>query len=324
MNKLTHAAISFLFLLSLCSCNYVIGSQIEPIKSEVTEFDLLEAKSIIESEVGEKLIADISTKDAVTRQEFDAFLSAMHNEYNDNSPWALMFFYNTEFEDESVNTLHLTKNMFYPTIYHEDIEIVSANVTHTYYEDETLDLVILTIRVEYTGTDSNLKGWYRENMYRKIDNTWVFDNFGGSQLNFLGDEFTQDYLKLKNTITFDDQRQVEQLITTYFSALENKSYLEAWQLTSYEQQGYYPKTHALNEHWGLDSIKLVSCHGILSPSLSETGEVLLNIPTILFLVKLDILPVAGTAWDEGINERFVMVTKDDDGRWKIDGLATSP
>lgn len=198
MKTLTLAAISFIFLITLSSCTRIVyGSQIEPIKTEVTDFNLQEAQKMIKSEVGEKLIVDISTKDAVTRQEFDSFITAMHNQYNDNSPWAMMFFNNTEFEDESVNIIHLNKKMFYPTIYHENIEIVSAKVTHIYYEDETLDLIFLSIRIEYTGEDSNLKGWYRENIYRKVDNTWVFDNFGGSQLNFLGDEFTPVYLKLK-------------------------------------------------------------------------------------------------------------------------------
>ena len=197
MKKLFIAAISLMFIFSLCACNIAHGEPIEPTKTEVVDFDLQEAKRMIESDVGEKFIAEISTKDAVTRQEFDAFVAAMKSQYNDNTPWAMMFFYNTEFEDQSVNMLHLNKNMFYPTIYHENVEIVSAHVTHVYYEDKTLDLILLAIRIEYIGDDGNLKGWYRENVYRKINDTWMFANFTGTQQNFLGEPFTPVYLKLK-------------------------------------------------------------------------------------------------------------------------------
>lgn len=127
-----------------------------------------------------------------------------------------------------------------------------------------------------------------------------------------------------NNVTIDDQKQVEQLITSYFSALEKEDYIAAWELTSSNQQKNYSKTQAINEHWGLDTIKLMSMEGTLPPSLSETGEVTPNTPTILFIVKLDIKPAEGSAWEDGINDRFIMVTKDNDGKWKIDGLATGP
>jgi hypothetical protein len=197
MKRFTFAACVLLLIAVLCSCNYY-GHQIEPVKTEVQDFDLEEAQRMLESSAAEKLIADISVKESVSRQEFDAFISVLQNEYGDNYyPWAAMFFDNREFEDESVNVLYLNDNMFYPTLYHEDIELTSAKITDYFYEDNSLNMSILTIRIEYTGDDANLKEWYRESNYKKIDNTWVFDHFTGPQQNFLGDEFKPDYLKLK-------------------------------------------------------------------------------------------------------------------------------
>jgi len=49
-----------------------------------------------------------------------------------------------------------------------------------------------------------------------------------------------------------------------------------------------------------------------------------NTPTICFEVKLEIKPEPDTAWDKGMNWRLVNVVKEDDGRWRINGLATGP
>ena len=194
MKRLFTTLYSFLFIFTLCSCSNV-GQPLVPIRTDISYLDIQEAKKIIEP--GNKLIADISIKESVTRQQFEQFLSDIKTTYRDDIPWAYMFFYNTEFEDKSVNVLHLNKNMFYPTIYHEDIELTSAKVEDIHYEFKALDMTMLKIKIEYIGGDSRLKGWFREYIYRKTDNnTWAFDALGG-QDNFLGVDFKPDYLKLK-------------------------------------------------------------------------------------------------------------------------------
>ena len=128
----------------------------------------------------------------------------------------------------------------------------------------------------------------------------------------------------KRNITFDDQKQVEQLIKEYFTDLEKKDYSSAWELTSSEQKNTYTKENAIKEHWGVESIKLISMKGYFPPQLSATGDVPRNVPTVWFSVTFDIEPSPNTAWSKGLNERFVNVVKDSDGKWRIDGLATSP
>lgn len=126
-----------------------------------------------------------------------------------------------------------------------------------------------------------------------------------------------------NTVTFDDQKQVEEVIREYFSALEKRDYSTAWELTSSKQKKEYPKEDALKNHWGVESIKLVSMKGYL-PSKGVVDAVPPNVPVIWFIVTLDIQPTPDNAWNKGINDRFVNVVKDDDGKWRIDGLATGP
>lgn len=130
-------------------------------------------------------------------------------------------------------------------------------------------------------------------------------------------------LEQSKTITFDDQKQVEEVIRGYFSALEKKEYSTAWELTSSEQKKEYTKEDALKNHWGLESIKLVSMKGYL-PSNGVVDAVPSNIPTIWFIATLDIQPTPDNAWNKGVSDRFVNVVKDSDGKWRIDGLATGP
>lgn len=128
----------------------------------------------------------------------------------------------------------------------------------------------------------------------------------------------------KRNITLDDQKQVEQLIKEYFTDLEKKDYSSAWELTSSEQKKIYNKENAIKEHWGVETIKLISMKGYLPPQLSATGDVPPNSPTVWFSVTFDIEPSPNTGWSEGLDERFVNVVKEIDGKWRIDGLATSP
>lgn len=188
-----------IFTLMLSSCGNT-RNKIEPIKTETADFDIITATQMINK--GEKIIAHIAIKDTVSRQEFRQFLRDMDDAYDgydgyDEEQWEYMFFYNNEIEDEQIAMLHLNQDMFYPTIYHEDVEIVSAQIKNTYYKEEYLNTSILTIREEYLGEDSKLEGWYREYLYQKNEeDKWVCNHFGG-QINFLGEGFTSDYLKLK-------------------------------------------------------------------------------------------------------------------------------
>jgi hypothetical protein len=176
---------------------YYGGHQIEPTKTETAAFDIATATEMIQK--GEKIIADIAIKDTVSRREFNQFLNDLDDSYggSDEIGWEYMFFYNSEFEDEQIATIHLNKTMFYPTIYHKDVEVVSALIENAYYNDKSLNTCILIIREEYLGEDSKLKGWYRENLFQKNDeDKWVFYRFNGQQ-NLLGEGITSDYLKLK-------------------------------------------------------------------------------------------------------------------------------
>ncbi len=189
--------VSITIALISCSCGSTGSKIVKPEKVEVIDFDIRTAEQMIEK--GDRIIADITVKDTVSRQEFDQFLSNITQAYDgyEKESWKYMFFYDSEFEDEKIETLHLNKDMFYPTLYHKGVEVVSAKITNTYYKDESPDTSILAIREEYSGKDKKLDGWYREYRYQKDEKgEWIFSGFDG-QINFLGDGFKSDYLELK-------------------------------------------------------------------------------------------------------------------------------
>ena len=93
-------------------------------------------------------------------------MDVVYDEYEDVE-WEYIFFYNNEIEDKQVETLHLNKTMFYPTVYHEGVGVVSAQIESTYYENEFFNKSVLIIREEYLGEDANLRDWYREYIYQK-------------------------------------------------------------------------------------------------------------------------------------------------------------
>jgi hypothetical protein len=127
----------------------------------------------------------------------------------------------------------------------------------------------------------------------------------------------------KRTITFEDQKQVEKLIKDYFAAIERKDYASAWELTSPEQKKDYTKEVALNEHWGIESLKFISIEGYLPVRISNTMEMLPNTPTVWFKATFQIESSPNTAWGpKGKTARYIDVIKGTDGRWSINGLAT--
>lgn len=137
----------------------------------------------------------------------------------------------------------------------------------------------------------------------------------------------------KRDITFEDQKQVEQLITDYFKLLESKNYSTAWELLSPEQKKTYSKEDAIKSHWGIEAVKFISIKGYLPPGRivkdgaeiwTPMSEVPPNTPTVSFMVTFDMKASADTAWNDGQQTRFVNAVKDSSGKWKIDGMATGP
>lgn len=126
--------------------------------------------------------------------------------------------------------------------------------------------------------------------------------------------------KNEESITKEDETAVHELIAAHFKAIENKDFSAAWEMFSSEMKSGSSKNDVIQNHFGIESLKLISIQTYLRPQEpKENGKK----PTIHFVVKLDIVPNSFGAWGKGMNERFVGVVKEQ-GQWKIRALATSP
>ncbi len=189
-------------LISLCLLTITIVTFVscgngnpKPIKSESLDYDCTAAAQMVMQ--GDSILAKMALRDTVTRTEFDDYMKRLKDIYGEDVKWAELFFKNEEYENSETDTLTLKKDVFYPTLLHQGIEVVSAEVENTCYDNDFFNQSLLTIKIAYSGEDSKLQDWYREYLYTKdADGQWRFYGFGGV-MNFTEDGFTADYLKLK-------------------------------------------------------------------------------------------------------------------------------
>lgn len=123
-----------------------------------------------------------------------------------------------------------------------------------------------------------------------------------------------------NQITFDDERQVEMLIRSYFDALDRKDFNSALRYWAPEKRKLNYANSIENTYKDVKSVKIKAIKRYLtSPSIEAPP----NTPTVYFLVEVE---------EEHFNQGqgpylynfFPDVYKDKDGYWKIVDLGTSP
>ena len=191
--------VMLLLLVSACGNRVSGGGQILPIRTETVSFDLETAKGIVAK--GDSLIAGLQTQDTVSRADGERFLAEISKLYGEDSPWSGMFF-SSNVEDVSCSEFTVQGNLFFPTMFHQGIVIVSAEIETEYFEEPYTDLDSqwLRIRMEYKGTDETLKNWNRTYVYRKWlehpDWDWLFANFTGE----VNRETSKNLLPMKEEI----------------------------------------------------------------------------------------------------------------------------
>ena len=181
-------------LLTLAACQKT-GEHAVIDHTDTVPYPLEDALDLIAP--GNQLLAEITRTDTVTREEAEAFLAGLDEVYPPDSmtsgPWAWMFFNNLQWDDPTLQTLDLNQELFYPTVYHEDIAVTNAAVTDVYYSSPLstteFDLATyLTVTISYVGDLADLEGWQRVYVYKKwSDGQWHISQLVGQdnlRLNF--------------------------------------------------------------------------------------------------------------------------------------------
>ncbi|MBD3921700.1 hypothetical protein H8B09_23240 [Paenibacillus sp. PR3] len=178
-------------LLSACQSS----EQIKPIKEETIDFDMNTATAMVKKK--EQMIIDVASKEKVSQLEYQQLEKSFTVEFGDHARDILSILFINNMDADPESDLYVNKNMFYPTVFHKGITITNASVYKSYYENEFFNQTSLTIKEQYDGDDAKLKGWAREYIFTPgTDGEWKLNGFSGT-MNFLGEEYSMNYLELK-------------------------------------------------------------------------------------------------------------------------------
>lgn len=167
-----------------CGCSGKNNGNSRPVHN--LEYGLDEAVSMIDEY--EWYCAWLQTQDTISRDDAQKLSAHLDSLISDTGEMALCTQIDgADWEDSSIETLTLHHDQNQPTIYHEDISVVSAKEE---CQGEILDGAsecrehsgTLTIRKEYTGDSPQLKEWYLEYIFRKNthDADWQFAALNGT------------------------------------------------------------------------------------------------------------------------------------------------
>lgn len=187
----TFILIVFVVVLSACQPS----DQLKPIKEETIDFDLNTASDMVEKK--EKLILDLALREKVSIMEYEALEKSFAEEFGNQAKAILSILFINNMDSGPEADMYVQQNTLYPTVFHEGITITNAVVYKSYYENEFFNQTILSIKEEYVGDDKKLKDWQREYIFSLNENEeWELTGFSG-KVNFLGEEYNMNYLKIK-------------------------------------------------------------------------------------------------------------------------------
>lgn len=186
--------LSCMLLLSGCFMNETI----EYYGMVTTDYDLDDAYEMIAA--GDAVVAEMSLKETVTREEYAQFFLDLVDIYV-NNPYSFNLFFPTEdiegLEDGTIATTTLRDDVFCPTIFHEGMEISQAYVDTDTYEMEVFGSSFLVIEMIYTGDNELFQDFKKTYVYRKnLEYTWDFYAIGDNAI-YIGEDYSPTMLPLK-------------------------------------------------------------------------------------------------------------------------------
>lgn len=183
--------IMFILFLSACQSS----EQIKPIKEESIDFDINTAFEMVEKK--EKMIIDLALREKVSILEYKELEQSFTEEFGVHAKEILSILFINNMDSDPESDMYVQQNTLYPTVFHKGITITNAVINKSYFENEFFNQTRLSIREEYVGDDEKLKDWNREYIFTPNNNgEWELDGFSGV-MNFLGDDYNMNYLKLK-------------------------------------------------------------------------------------------------------------------------------
>lgn len=190
--------VSLLLICVLSFSGCMLDGEIEYYGIVTTDFDIEEAIEIISK--GDKVVAEMSLNDVITRDEYGIFFNQLVDIYV-NNPYGFELFFPTEhisgLEKGTILETYVRQDVFCPTIFHEGMEILEAYVDTETYEAEIFSSSFLVIEMIYTGENELFEDFQKTYVYRKnYEDGWDFYAIGGNAV-YIGDEYPPNVLPFK-------------------------------------------------------------------------------------------------------------------------------
>ena len=185
----TFRRLSALFVLALLLFASACAPQ--P-KQETADFSRAKAQALVEAI--DRPYLELERAAVVTRNTYKALLAEEQALYTEDYDPTLDALLTQDVSDSPVNLFTPLRDQFWPTIFHEGIELTDAKLVQLDGRQETAQL---EVTIAYTGDDEKLQHWSRGyTFYPQENGSWLLHSCSGT-MTFVGDGFSPDYLPLK-------------------------------------------------------------------------------------------------------------------------------
>lgn len=148
------------------------------------DYDLAEAAKLVDE--SEWLTTWLQTQTSISRDKAEALDERLGQLLSPECQIVPTSMDGADWEDKTLQTLPIVRDVIQPTVYYEGVSIVSATEEQSCERsEETGDCMThfgtLTIRKEYEGDEAALRGWSLEYVFtqRKHGGDWEFFSYSG-------------------------------------------------------------------------------------------------------------------------------------------------
>ena len=161
-------------------------------KQETAAFNRTQAQALVEA-IDRRYLA-LESATVVTRDTYDALLAEERALCVADYDPTLDALLTQDVADSTGNLFTPIRDQFWPTIFHEGVEITDATLVRI---DEKQETAQLEVTLSYTGDDEKLQNWSRGyTFYPQEDGSWLLRACSGT-MNCIGNGFSPSYLPLK-------------------------------------------------------------------------------------------------------------------------------
>ncbi len=187
MKKLMCIMLIFMLVLAGCGSSEEVtpdaaesaSEQPEPISVSMNEADIDVAIELVNKI--DATFVEMQLDESVTQEELAQYKAELAKTHSDRTIDEMLdlFYGEDNLENEE---LVMLPERFYPTIYHEGVEIDGAQLRESVYDEEHSDLNSLELRVFMSVNHEELASFERTYVFEDVDGEWIFGGYSDNTM----------------------------------------------------------------------------------------------------------------------------------------------